>query len=57
MCIRDSYKETRLFGTQQIKIRIRNGEFDTQIVRIDKLHDTLTGVDTLIVFHLSLIHI
>ena len=47
------YKETRVFGAQQIKIRIRNGEFDTQIVCIDKLHDTLTGVDTLIVFHQS----
>ena len=33
------YKETGIFGTEEIKICIRYGELDTQVLCVDQLYD------------------
>lgn len=33
------YKETGIFGTEEIKIYIRYGKFNTQVLGVDQLYD------------------
>ena len=50
VCI-ELHAEVLVFGTEQIKVSIGDGELDAQFLGVDQLHNAFARVHALIVLH------